>query len=64
MDKTTTVAVFVLLAAVLIICTPLITIWSLNTLFGLGIPYTPATWFAALWITAVLSRSSVRSKRD
>lgn len=30
---------------------PLLAIWSVNTLFGLTIPYTLKTWFAAFWLT-------------
>ena len=36
---------------------PLMTIWALNTVFGLSIPLTFNTWFAVLWIggTALLA---------
>jgi len=33
---------------------PLLTIWSLNTLFGLGIAFTYHTWLAALWLGTVV----------
>ncbi len=33
---------------------PLITIWSVNTLFGLTIPYTLKTWFATLWLVGAV----------
>jgi hypothetical protein len=37
--------------AVIVIFGPLITIWSLNTLFPvLAIPSNITTWFATLWI--------------
>jgi multidrug efflux pump subunit AcrB len=37
--------------AVIVIFGPLITIWSLNTLFPvLAIPSNIATWFATLWV--------------
>ena len=39
----------------LIIFTPTLVIWSLNTLFGLVIPYTLKTWFAMLIVCGVLS---------
>lgn len=43
----------VALLAAIIILGPLITIWSLNTLFPvLDIPTNIATWFATLWIFA------------
>lgn len=39
------------LISVIVIFGPLITIWSLNTLFPvLAIPSNIATWFAALWV--------------
>jgi len=45
---------------------PLITIWSVNTLFGLAIPYTLKTWFATLWLVgaAGLSTASRGIKHD
>jgi hypothetical protein len=49
----------VLLAVVAVIAVvmalPLITIWSFNTLFGMGIDYTMWTWLAAFWLHAILS---------
>lgn len=51
----TKIVLLALLIIVLIIAGPLITIWSLNTLFGLGIAYTFWTWLAMAWIGAVLS---------
>jgi len=38
-----------------IIFGPLISIWALNTLFGLSIPFTFATWFASLWISGIIA---------
>lgn len=39
------------LLAVIVIFGPLVTIWSLNTLFPmLDIPTNIVTWFATLWI--------------
>ena len=47
--------VLVLLALVLILITPLITIWALNTLFpALAIPYSIETWLATMILAAVL----------
>lgn len=51
----TKIVALVLLIIVLVVTGPLITIWSLNTLFGLGIAYTFWTWLAMAWIGAVLS---------
>ena len=39
------------LLAIIIGFGPLLSIWSLNTLFPvLAIPYTLSTWFAVLWL--------------
>lgn len=34
---------------------PIITIWSLNTLFGLNIAYSIWTWLATLWLGSFLT---------
>jgi hypothetical protein len=39
---------YIIFAVVLIAAGPLLIIWSLNTLFGLGIAYNIWTWLAAL----------------
>jgi hypothetical protein len=44
----------VLLIAVLVLIGPFVTIWALNTLFGLGIAYTFWTWVAIVWLGLVL----------
>lgn len=44
---------FVLFIIGLIIAGPFVTIWSLNTLFALGISYTFKTWFATLWLAGI-----------
>jgi len=45
------VVLIVALIVAIIIFGPLITIWSLNTLFpALAIPSNMYTWFATLWI--------------
>ena len=47
------IVLLVALLATIIIFGPLITIWSLNTLFPvLDIPTNIATWFATLWVFA------------
>lgn len=48
------VIAIVLLIAGAIIVIPLLTIWSLNTLFGLSISYTIKTWFAALALSSLV----------
>lgn len=58
-DATTVVIGFmvVVLICVLIVFGPLLTIWSLNTLFpSLAIGYSIKTWFAALILGGIASR--------
>lgn len=43
----------IFLLLLLIVFTPLITIWALNTLFNLGIAYTFWTWLATAWLSLV-----------
>lgn len=53
MNDTIKIVLLVALLAAIIIFGPLITIWSLNTLFPvLDIPTNIATWFATLWVFA------------
>jgi hypothetical protein len=52
-----------LLIVTLIVLGPLATIWSLNTLFGLGIAYTFWTWLAAVWLSMVTFGSVTSSIR-
>lgn len=47
----------VLIAILVIVFFPFVTIWSLNTLFSLDIPYTLSTWFATVWITLLVTKS-------
>lgn len=52
--------------AILVICSlivifPLLGIWSLNTLFALGIPYNFSTWFAALWLTILVTAKASKN---
>ena len=48
----------VLLVMVLIVLGPLATIASMNTLFGLGIPYNIYTWLSVMWLGVILGNSS------
>jgi hypothetical protein len=55
-------AVGILLGAVLIlIASPLATIWAINTLFSLAIPFTIPTWLAATWLTILLVGSKANT---
>jgi hypothetical protein len=44
--------VLVLVLAIIVFA-PFATIWSMNTLFGLGIDYTFWTWLAMAWLSTV-----------
>lgn len=60
------IKILVLLAVVilLIICGPLATIWSLNTLFPvLAIPYTLDTWLAAFLLFAGVTGTSFSKRK-
>ena len=45
--------VIILALIAIIILAPFVTIWALNTLFGLGIAYTFFTWLATVWLQLV-----------
>lgn len=65
--KSNAIVLLLVLAVVLIIFAPLATIWSLNTLFGLGIAYTFWTWLAMAWLSTVTFggvSSAIRNKKD
>ena len=55
-----------LIIAILVFA-PLVTIWSMNTLFNLGIGYTFKTWLATVWIQMVTFggvTSSINNKKS
>jgi hypothetical protein len=51
--KSSTLAFLLLFIVVILLVGPLVTIWSLNTLFGLDIDYTFWTWLAMGWLSLV-----------
>ncbi len=53
----------VLVVVLVIIATPMLTIWSVNTLFDTGIETTIKTWFAALLLASVFSGPALFSKK-
>ena len=64
--KTTTLLIWIAFALACIALGPLATIWSINTLFTLTIPYTLETWFAVVWLTMVTFGnvvSTIKSKK-
>lgn len=51
MSDSSKLVLLVLLLVLIIVFGPLVTIWSLNTIFPvLSIPYNIATWFATAWL--------------
>ena len=61
MKELVVVTFAILVVCSLIVIFPLLGIWSLNTLFALGIPYNFATWFAALWLTILVTAKASKS---
>ena len=54
-------------ALAMIVAIPLVSIWSFNTLFTMGIEYTAWTWLAMFWLQAVLTGSvgaAIRKNRN
>lgn len=67
MFKNLSVVILIIVSLLILICliivAPFLVIWSLNTLFGLVIPYTFQTWAASLFLSSVVSGGLVsRSK--
>jgi hypothetical protein len=52
--NTYTLALIGLLVIVLIIVSPFLTIWALNTIFSLTIPTNIWTWSAVCWLHIVI----------
>lgn len=55
MKSTLGIVLLLVLIVALVIAGPLLVIWSINTLFGLGIAYTVWTWLAAFILSAAIS---------
>jgi hypothetical protein len=62
MNKAVIIGLIVVLVLVFGVFGPFITIWALNTLFSLAIPYTLSTWLAAAWIGLVISPLAKQNK--
>ena len=52
-----TMALIGLLVIVLILVSPIFSIWALNTLFSLAIPTNLWTWLAMFWLHVVIGGS-------
>ena len=58
------IAAVVALVVLLLAVGPLLVIWSVNTLFGLGIPYTFKTWLAMGILGLAVGGPAARPKSD
>lgn len=57
------ILVIALIVIAVIICGPIATISSINTLFGLGIEITFGTWLSALWLGMVVGGATYRGSK-
>jgi hypothetical protein len=64
MMETTTLLIWIAFVIAAVTLGPLATIWSINTLFVLTIPYTLETWGAVVWLTMVTFGNVVSTIRD
>ena len=53
----------ILFLVAIIVLAPLVTIWALNTVFGLGIAYTFWTWLGTLWLQGIIGGAVAATKR-
>ena len=60
--NTSTVVTIIIIALILAIVSPLLFIWSLNTLFGLNIAYGFFEWLAALLLVGVVTGNGAKFK--
>ncbi len=56
------VGLFIIVILALVVVGPFFTIWSLNTLFSLEIPYSFSTWIAVNWLLFLLHGVKVQKK--
>ena len=59
-----TMALIGLLVIVLIIVSPIFSIWALNTLLSLAIPTNLWTWLAMFWLHVVIGGGFVSYKKS
>jgi hypothetical protein len=60
MMKNALLVIWLVFVVALIVFVPLVTIWSLNTIFSTTIAYSIETWFATFWLTTILTAASIR----
>ena len=51
-----------IIVVVILAFVPIVTIWALNTLFHLGIPYALNTWAAILVLFSILGGTRIKVK--
>ena len=55
----------IIVAILLLVFGPFVTIWSLNTLFpALAIPYTFSTWIAVIWLGMAVRGNTTTSTKS
>lgn len=62
--KDSAIAFGILLLTIAIILWPFVVVWSMNTLFGLSIPFTFRTWLASFVLTLVIGSTPKVSNRS
>lgn len=60
MEKIIYVLGLLILNLLIVIIGPMLTIWSINTIFLLNIPLNFWSWFAVFWIHGIISGSTSR----
>lgn len=60
MDKLLGWSILFMVFLIIILISPVLTIWSLNTLFNTGIEINLWTYSSTLWLTGLVAGSSVR----
>lgn len=62
--KVFVVLILLLLLVALVVFGPIFTIWSLNTVFGLKIPFNFQTWAAVIWLMTVFHGIRFQIKKN
>ena len=60
--NTSTVVTIIIVALILALVSPILFIWSLNTLFGLNIAYGFLEWLAALLLVSMVTGNGIKYK--
>lgn len=60
--NTSTVVTIIIVAVILALVSPILFIWSLNTLFGLNIAYGFLEWLSALLLVSMVTGNGIKYK--